>query len=67
MIVKGKNITKGVRRELQERASVFLQACLAGHAGGWEGVFEGIGQAFRYIPASHLTGHQARRKICKRE
>ena len=29
-------------------------------AGGWEGVFEGIGPVFRYIPAFSLEGHQAR-------
>jgi len=29
-------------------------------AGGREGVFEGIGPAFRYIPAFSLAGHQAR-------
>jgi len=30
------------------------------NAGGWEGVFEGIGRVFRYIPAFSLAGHQAR-------
>jgi hypothetical protein len=29
-------------------------------AGSWEGVFEGIGPAFRYIPAFSLAGHHAR-------
>ena len=29
-------------------------------AGGWEGVLEGIGPVFRYIPAFSLAGHQAR-------
>ena len=29
-------------------------------AGGCEGVLEGIGQVFRYIPAFSLAGHQAR-------
>jgi len=31
MIVKGKNITKGVRREFQERAAVFFQLVLLVH------------------------------------
>jgi hypothetical protein len=30
------------------------------NAGGWEGVSEGIGPVFRYIPAFNLAGHQAR-------
>jgi len=26
-------------------------------AGGWEGILEGIGPVFRYIPAFSLKGH----------
>jgi hypothetical protein len=30
------------------------------NAGSWEGVLEGIGPVFRYIPAFRLASHQAR-------